>query len=299
MEATQNKKKKWNGKHQVPSRSSQHIFTKSYSDESVNRLKRLLQNHTRRGEKRFFAIKIDGEFCIYKTSDIRHFDDYKEFVDANTESVEVVLYFGRSNNCNRHIFFLKNIPLSGVNAPVDVDKKIEEALAQKDQEFLIRTLKKKVKKQAALIEEMEEELNELREKTDLRGILREGIALVGAFNQKSPTDATLSGTPKNEPEKVEVEIVEDKDQKEKSTEQSQEQLSEEQQKKKDLFEEMYDHLGSKGLDTMLNLMQTISQSEQFRNGVNQLIQQENERRAQQRSENSETNKNENNESNNN
>ncbi|NGF77176.1 hypothetical protein G5B10_14905 [Fluviicola sp. SGL-29] len=267
MEFDQNKKKKWNGKRNVPSRSSQRIFTKSYSDEAVDRLKRLLENQKQRGEERFYGIKVDGEFCVYKTTNLRMFDDYKEFVDSSTEAIEVILYFGTSNNCNRHIFYLKDKPLSGINAPVDVDKKIEEALAKKDQEYLIKSLKEKVAEQEELIEQLEDELEELKGKTDLRGLLKDGIALMGAFKGQVP-DSTLSGT-ENPPDQptVEVEVNEEGNEEEDLSEQEK------------VFNDIYQSYGSDGVKQVVNLMLAIAKSETIRNGVNKLIEEENKKRG--------------------
>lgn len=267
MEFDQNKKKKWNGKRNIPSRSSQRIFTKSYSDEAVDRLKRLLDNQKQRGEERFYGIKVDGEFCVYKTTNLRMFDDYKEFVDSSTEAIEVILYFGNSNNCNRHLFYLKDKPLSGINAPVDVDKKIEEALAKKDQEYLIKSLKEKVAEQEELIEQLEDELEELRGKTDLRGLLKDGIALMGAFKGQVP-GSTLSGT-ENPPDQptVEVEVNEEGNEEEDLSEQEK------------VFNDIYQSYGSDGVKQVVNLMLAIAKSETIRNGVNKLIEEENKKRG--------------------
>lgn len=266
MEFEQNKKKKWNGKRNVPSRSSQRIFTKSYSDEAVDRLKRLLENQKQRGEERFYGIKVDGEFCVYKTTNLRMFDDYKEFVDSSTEAIEVILYFGNSNNCNRHLFYLKDKPLSGINSPVDVDKKIEEALAKKDQEYLIKSLKEKVAEQEELIEQLEEELEELKGKTDLRGLLKDGIALMGAF--KGQTPPTLSGTETSQNQsEVEVEVNDEGTDSEDLSEQE------------EVFNEIYERYGAGGVKQVVNLMLAISKSETIRNGVNKLIEDENKKRG--------------------
>lgn len=111
-------------------KSKQRVFTKKFVDESVNKLKRLVVNFNERGDERFYAIKVDNEFCVSKTSNSNYFDDYKEFIDGTTESIEVVMYFGNSNNCNRHIFYLKENALGSTPA-VDVDKKISDALKRK------------------------------------------------------------------------------------------------------------------------------------------------------------------------
>ena len=112
------------------------------------------------------------------------------------------MYFGKSNNCNRHIFYLKESSLGNV-APVDVDKKIEDALKKKDQDYLIKSLQEQVEQQNEYIEQLEEELEGLSSKTDIRGILKEGIALLGALKNMPVSNTALSGI---ESKKEDVEV---------------------------------------------------------------------------------------------
>jgi len=272
MEFEQNNQRRKKKKKNRFSRASQRVFTKKYNSESVERLKRLIQNHTDRGEERYFAIKVDNEFYVNKTSNPRYFDDYKEFIDGTTESIEVVMYFGKSNNCNRHIFYLKENSLGNV-APVDVDKKIEDALKKKDQDYLIKSLQDKVKEQSEYIENLEEELDDLSSKTDIRGLLKEGVALLGAFKSLPAANNPLSGTTEvKEDSKVEVEPAESEEKEEAPQE----------NKQKDMFDSVYQQFGEGGTKKVVALMMKIANSEKFRDGVNKLIDDENKQKTEEK-----------------
>ena len=257
----------------VPSRKSQQIFTKSYSDEQVGRLKRLLQNQHQREAERFYAIKVDGEFCVYKTSNVRIFDEYKEFVDGKTETVEIILYFGRSNNCNRHIFYLKDQPQNGLSG-VDVEAQIQEALERQEQKHHIESLEGIVEEQEQIIDGQEKELEELRGKHDVRGMIQDGLSLLNAYNKSKTPDSGLAGT---KPASSEVEF-EARNESEKET---QKEETEEQKKCRELYEELYAYYGEKELYKFCGLMDAIKNSDVLRDGVNQLIKEEKERRKEQ------------------
>ena len=255
-------KKKERKKKSSNSRASQRVFTRKFNDEQVDRLRRLIQNQNDRGEERFFAIKIDGEFCVNKTSNPDYFDDYKEMIDGSTETVEVVMYFGKSNNCNRHIFYLKNGGVDGLGA-IDVDRKIKDALKVRDREYELQNLKEKVESQTDYIEELETELEELREKTDFKGLLKDGMQLLGAWKGSGNASQQLSGVPEAESE-VEIEAVgEEGESKPKS----------DLQENFEVFSEVSKHFGKDGLKQLLGLAGALATSPTLRKGVNELINQ--------------------------
>jgi len=253
-------------------KSKQRVFTKKYVDESVEKLKRLIKNYNERGNERFYAIKVDNEFCVSKTSNPKYFDDYKEFIDGTTESMEVTIYFGNSNNCNRHIFYLKENTLGNVEP--NVDKKISEALRKRDQEHLIESLKNQVEQQEEYIQQLEEELEKIAEesksKTDIQGILKEGTALLGAIKglPNINNSKTLSGTDNKTDTKVEVESME--------TSEEQDEEEEEKSAYNEAFNEIYDQFGKDGVKQIVGLMIRISNSEKLREEINDLIKNDNQ-----------------------
>ncbi|MBK7128237.1 MAG: hypothetical protein IPM74_12580 [Crocinitomicaceae bacterium] len=256
-------KKNWK-RRGFPERRSQQIFTKNYSDDNVSRLKKLLLNPSQGHGERFYAIKVDGEFCVYRTSNPRSFDDYKEMIDGSTETVEVILYFGQSNNCNRHIFYLKEKSLNGAD-PIDFDKKIKDALEKNDQAHLIVSLQQKVDDQEELIDELQEELEELRKKTDMTSLLKEGISLLGIFKGKTPEGA-LAGAPPVPDAEVKVESADE--QKKEDTKQKEGYQA---------FSELYEKFGDKGVNQVVQLLMAISKSDKLREGINKLVKEENEK----------------------
>jgi len=246
-------------------KSKQRVFTKKFVDESVNKLKRLVVNFNERGDERFYAIKVDNEFCVSKTSNSNYFDDYKEFIDGTTESIEVVMYFGNSNNCNRHIFYLKENAL-GSTPDVDVDKKISDALKKKDQDYLIQSLQEQVEQQEEYIQQLEEELEKSSSKTDIQGILKEGVALLGAIKGLpiSSNTTQLSGTESKSDCEVSVEAVEETDPKE------------DKGKYNAAFNDVYEQFGDNGMKQIVGLMVRVSESEKLRKDINTLIEKDNQ-----------------------
>lgn len=173
------------------------------------------------------------------------------------------MYFGKSNNCNRHIFYLKEGSLGNV-APVDVDKKIEDALKKKDQDYLIKSLQEQVEQQSEYIEQLEEVLEELSSKTDIRGIIKEGAALLGVLKNTPNTKTALSGVESESADaEVKVEPVAESD------------IEESEDVSKEAFEEVYQQFGKKGTDQIIGLMVRISNSDELRKGINDLLEKEN------------------------
>lgn len=273
MENQQYIQKKSKKKKKAYKRSIQRVFTRKYSDDNLARLKRLIENHTDRGDERFFAIKVDGEFCVNKIANPQYFDDYKEFIDGQTESIEVIMYFGKSNNCNRHIFYLKESSLGSADI-VDVDKKIEDALQKKDQDYLIKSLQDQVEQQAEYIEKLEEQVEELSAKTDIRGLLKEGAALLGAFKGVQTANSSLSGA-KTQPDDAQVEVEPVTASNKTSEEDEEEEYDEAEEEARDAFDEVYNQFGEAGTKQVIGLMHHISQSTEFRDGINELIKKEN------------------------
>ena len=240
----------------------QRVFTKKYSDELVDRLKKLIQNQKERGDEKFFAIRVDDEFIVHKTSDPRYFDDYKEFLDGTTNTIEVILYYGRSNNCNRHIFYLRELPLNGHGQQEDVNSQIEDAIQRKDQEHQIERLKRKIKNLKAKVEKQEVELTEYRSKFDIKGILSEGLAFVQAFKGKSNDSTQLSGV--EEESDVTIEPIDDSE-------------PEDSDEQKETFDLLYKEFGKDEMKKMIGLMLTIKNDEEFRDKINKAIQEKSQK----------------------
>lgn len=172
------------------------MTTDIYSNQAMDRLKRLLENFYISGEEKYYAVLVDGEIVVPKTSDPESYDNYKEFVNELTRQVIVRLYYGNSPNCNTYKFdVIASGQLSGTQL---ADMKISEALDKHKREQHIIDLQKKIrrlkKKNAKLLIELEENDSLLTTKNadKFKEIASIGMGLVNSFRNPAQT-ANLSG----------------------------------------------------------------------------------------------------------
>ena len=104
------------------------VFTERYSESAINRLKDLVVKLYHLGERKFYAILVDGEFVVKKNCDGRKFDRYLNFVNKETREVEVRMHQGKSFNHNKYIFVLRK-GLTGIENSETVQNRIDKALA--------------------------------------------------------------------------------------------------------------------------------------------------------------------------
>lgn len=184
------------------------VFHESHSDTKLEAIKKLVTTFNDQGRRKRYSILVDGELIVPPTVDNERFDDYLDFVDHNTEALEVRLFFGDSPNCNRYFFHFKefSFPTLG-NIPKvveqDVDGQIATALERQSLETEVVALRKKVKKLKRKLSDAEEQLSE--KGVDMKDLLSQGMQLYGHLNNKGvPPVSPVHGLP----EKAEVEIEE-------------------------------------------------------------------------------------------
>ena len=253
-------------------RQIRRVFTKPYSHDNVERLKKIIHSSSKGDEKRFYAIRIDGEFCIFKTDDLERFDDYQEFIDAQTESVEIVLYYGKSNNCSRHLFYLRGGEISGVPSAQSFEKKLKEVRRKEKQKHKIKFYKGKIDELEMYVQELEKQvevlenaLEEVKPKSEIAGIIREGISLFVGMKGSKVNEPTISGVTSNYDEAT-VEMESD------------DPLEENLDVEESEFRRLLKLFGKEGLHKILAVMERVASSDAFRDDINNLILKDNERR---------------------
>lgn len=185
------------------------IFHESHSENKLEAIKKLVTTFNDQGRRKRYSILVDSELIVPPTVDEERFDDYLDFVDHNTEAVEIRLYFGDSPNCNRYFFHFKEFTLQALgNIPKveqDVDSQIQIALERQSLETEVVALRKKVKKLKRKLTDAEEKLGD--KGVDMKDLLSQGMQLYGHLSNKGgvPPVAPVHGLP----EKAEVEIEEE------------------------------------------------------------------------------------------
>ncbi len=191
--------------HSPKKKTTGKVFREAYNLERIERLKQIIRDFYKQGQKKLYSILVDGEMVVSKNSDSRNFDHYKRYLLGNTKSVEVRMYFGNSPNCNRHIFQMGQTALSGIN-PEEVEARIKEALAKQRIEQELISLRKQLKKKNKKLEAFKALQLELDEKQlDIKDIIDKGMEMYRTFQQSKVPSTGLEGTT-GEQTKVEVQV---------------------------------------------------------------------------------------------
>lgn len=86
------------------------ITTEKYDPVRIERIRHYLESCTEKGKPKFYEIFVDNLKAVEKTDDTTCFDEYKMYIDDNTQMVKILIYTS-TENCPRNdkfIFSLHN-----------------------------------------------------------------------------------------------------------------------------------------------------------------------------------------------
>jgi hypothetical protein len=165
-----------------------------YDPNKVERLSEHLRLYQEKGQPIDYEIVVDGFKVVRRTNDPAMFSMFENFIDANTKSMEILLYNGASNNNDKTIFYFGELPKEGLSG-VDIDNRIDEGVQRKLKERDYDTLKKDNEDLEKEVDELEKQVEQLeKEKSELvasqsplKGVLGEiGSSLVESFIKRNP-----------------------------------------------------------------------------------------------------------------
>ena len=165
-----------------------------YDPKKVERLAEHLRLYQEKGQPIDFEIIVDGFKVVRRTNDPNMFSMYENFVDADSRSMEILLYAGSSNNNDKSIFFFGDIPKEGLSG-IEVDNRIREEVQLKLKEKEYDDLKKENEELQGEINDLEKEVEQLEKdkaameasQSPLKGFLGEvGSSFVESFIRRNP-----------------------------------------------------------------------------------------------------------------
>jgi hypothetical protein len=207
--------------------------TEPYSPEALSRLQNLIVTFQQTGEKKYYAILVDGEMVVEKNADGQRFNNYLKFMGDHTKTVEVRMYKGKSFNCNRYVFIL-NPGLNGFSGQAVSSSKLQELQVENEQ-LKIQLAKKKKK-----LKKLKKGSTNNLDLGSVKNLLFEGKQIIDVFRGNNNG---LSGAAEPEAE-VTIEAEDDP-------------LREEAQA---IFDDLVDHVGLEGVHKALNIMQLLSEN---------------------------------------
>jgi hypothetical protein len=184
----------------------------SYSAERLESLKKIVEQryepNISKGKR--YCILVDNEIVVGTTTDPAKFDDYFDFVEPHTRSVEVRLFFGTSPNHNKHIFrCTPNNGLSGIEQHSKIEEerqrwKLEQDLGSYKRKA--RKYKRRLAKATSMLEEANTENEELQGNNDIKNIVVQALSFMRS-GKKSDDDSPLHGSPNQPQSEVEIEGI--------------------------------------------------------------------------------------------
>lgn len=139
------------------------VANEKYEQRKIDRLADYLRLYHEKGKPVDFEIIVDGFKVVRRTSDLEMFTMYENYVDADSKSVEFILYSGSSNNNDKHIFHFGGVPKNTLDG-IDVQEQIKSGVSQQLRELHYVQLEEKNRSLEKEVKELEDELEELEKK---------------------------------------------------------------------------------------------------------------------------------------
>jgi hypothetical protein len=170
-----------------------------YEQRKIDNLIQYLRLYQDKGQPIDYEILVDGFKAVRRTNDPDMFLMFENFVTADTNSIEVLLFTGSSNNNEKRIFYFgeptkekeKPEPLSGIEVKSMVDEEVRRKLLEKQFEDTKRQkeeLEGEVKTLLSEINDLEKQIAVLESKqSPLNNFLGDiGSSLVESFIKRNP-----------------------------------------------------------------------------------------------------------------
>jgi hypothetical protein len=164
---------------------SSNITTEKYSLPRIERIRHYLESCAEKEKPKFYEIFVDNLKAVEKTNDLSAFDEYKMYIDDDTQMVKMLIYTGSENSPrnDKFIFSLNN----GGSKPetlngAEIETRISNAIEQeRDKILLLQTIKEleDTKTQLAEVEEYSDSLEEklIETKKELRDLQNRKISV--------------------------------------------------------------------------------------------------------------------------
>ncbi|MFZ6012304.1 MAG: hypothetical protein ACOYXT_18320 [Bacteroidota bacterium] len=170
-----------------------------YEQRKIDNLIQYLRLYQQKGQPIDYEILVDGFKAVRRTNDADMFTMFENFVTADTQSIEVLLFTGSSNNNEKRIFYFGEPPkeknkdegLSGIEVQNMVTEQVKQKLLEKEFEDL-KDENGKLKRHIA---DLESEVDELEKhnarlearQSPLNNFLGDiGSSLVESFIKRNP-----------------------------------------------------------------------------------------------------------------
>ncbi|MFZ5552494.1 MAG: hypothetical protein ACOZCO_05205 [Bacteroidota bacterium] len=137
--------------------------TEVFKDNTLEKIKRILEVWDEKGTPRFYSVQVDGEPIVSRTNNPGEFDNVKAFIFHNTEQIRVAYYRGNETEPSEEAIYTiarekeKSNGLSGV----EIDERIAQALDAERRKWEHEQLKKELSDTKKELNEAEDHIDNL------------------------------------------------------------------------------------------------------------------------------------------
>lgn len=171
------------------------LSKEKYTPEKLDQLHDYLIRYKDMGQPVEYEINVDGFKAVRRTSNPDLFHLFESFVNAETKSIEVLLFTGTSNYNDKRIFTLQEEPRETGLSGIEIENKINEQVSKARRDWDFEQLQKDCEEWKEYAKELEEDIDKLEKEIEklkdaqspLHGILGEfGSSLVSGIVRQNP-----------------------------------------------------------------------------------------------------------------
>jgi hypothetical protein len=134
-----------------------------FDQKKVDKILHHLQCYHDKGQPIDYEILVDGFKAVLRTNRIDMFSIYENHVDADTKTIEFLLFSGNSNFNSKYIFYFGDEPTDdGEMSGKKLNKKVREEVQRKLTEGKYEELEKQNQELQGVIKKLEKEIESLK-----------------------------------------------------------------------------------------------------------------------------------------
>lgn len=132
-----------------------------FRDNTLDKVKRILQVWDEKGTPRFYSVQIDGEPIISRTNNPAELELIKSFIFHNTERVVVTYFRGHENEPVEEVTYVIQQEKSNGLSGIEIDERIQQALEAERRKWEHEQLRKELSETKKDLTEAEEYIDNL------------------------------------------------------------------------------------------------------------------------------------------
>lgn len=132
-----------------------------FRENTLEKIKRILQVWDEKGTPRFYSVQVDGETILSRTNNPSEFDNVRSFIFHNTEKITITYYRQLENEPVEEVTYVLQREKSNGLSGLEIDERIQQALEAERRKWEHEQLRKELSDTKKDLTEAEEYIDNL------------------------------------------------------------------------------------------------------------------------------------------